>query len=273
MFKIRNLFLILIFVFSTFGQQQNLKIATEADIKEDISSNTCKNSERLEAVKKIFKKKGASDEQIKIEKLKDVENVVVTKKGETDETVIVGAHYDKTSDGCGALDNWTGITILANLYQTMKDVKTRKTYVFVAFGKEELGLLGSDEMARGIPKEKREQYCAMVNLDSFGLTYPQVMTNISDKKLTDLAKKLADDLKMPFADAPIEYASSDSESFRKQKIPAISIHGLTNKWQEYLHSTKDKVENVNIQSVFVGYQFVLRYLVKIEESGCGDFRK
>jgi Iap family predicted aminopeptidase len=262
-----------ILFFAVGAAAQSAKISTEEEIKNDIAANVCKNSERLDAVKKLFLKLGASEADIKIEKIKDVENLVVTKKGKTEETVVVGAHYDKVPDGCGAIDNWTGIVILANLYRTMKDFSTAKTYVFVAFGKEELGLLGSNEMARAIPKEKRANYCAMVNFDSFGFTYPQAMKNISDEKLIDLSKETAKELNLPFAQATIEFASSDSESFRKQKIPAISLHGLSNNWQEYLHGTKDKVENVNVKSVYIAYRFGLIYLAKIDAKGCADFRK
>lgn len=266
--------LFLLFALTVSGQAQaSVKISNEADIREDIGLNVCKNDERLEAVKKLFRKMGATDAEIKIEKIKNVENVVVTKKGSTEETVVVGAHYDKVSDGCGAIDNWTGIVILANLYRTIKDFNTQKTFVFAAFGKEELGLLGSKEMAEAIPKEKREQYCAMVNFDSFGFTYPQAMTNISDSKLIDLAKETSKEMKIPFAVARIENASSDSASYQRQKIPAISFHGLTASWQQFLHGTRDKVENVDAQSVYVGYRYGLNYLAKIETKGCADFRK
>jgi Zn-dependent M28 family amino/carboxypeptidase len=155
----------------------------------------------------------------------------------------------------------------------MKDFNTNKTYVFAAFGKEELGLLGSDEIARSIPKEKRINYCAMANFDSFGFTFPQVMRNISDSKLTNLAKEVSSELKIPFSDASIEFTSSDSESFRRQKIPAVSIHGLSDKWRDYLHDSNDKLENVNTQSVYIGYRHALNYLAKIDASGCNAFRK
>ncbi len=266
--------ILFIFIFNAKGfPQQKINVSTEEEIKENINLAPCKDKERLEAVKNLFLKMGASDSEIKIEKLKSVENLIVTKKGETEEMIVIGAHYDKVNDGCGAIDNWTGIVILANLYRTMKDFTTQKTYVFAAFGKEELGLLGSGEMARAIPKEKRANYCAMVNFDSFGFNYPQVMTHISDSKLIDLAKENSKELNIPFAQAAIESASSDSESFRKQKIPAISIHGLSNNWKQYLHSSKDKIENVNVQSVYVAYRYALNLLTKMETKSCKDFRK
>lgn len=267
------LFSLCIFGNASFAQEVKVRISTEEEIKENINLGVCKNTERLEAVKKLFQKMGAKDTDIKIEKIKDVENIVVIKKGKTNETIIIGAHYDKTSDGCGLIDNWTGIVILTNLYRSLKDISTEKTYAFAAFGKEELGLLGSDEMARAIPKEKRVNYCAMVNFDSFGFTYPQVMSNISDTKLANLAKEVSDEFKIPFGKAAIDFASSDSESFRKQKIPAISLHGLNDKWTEYLHTKKDKIENVNLTSVYIGYRFGLSYLIKIDAKSCNAFRK
>src|SRR5215204_6778229 len=100
------------------GSAQGIKYSTEGEIKEQIAATPCgKNSERLSAVKELFLKAGASVEDVKIEKIKNVENVVVVKKGKTAETIVVGAHYDKTDDGCGAIDNWSGIVIVANIYR------------------------------------------------------------------------------------------------------------------------------------------------------------
>lgn len=265
--------IVLVLCSATGIAAQSATVSTEEEITTDVKSVVCKNTERLNSVKALFKKMGAADEEMKVEKIDDVENLIVIKKGKTDEKVVIGAHYDKTSDGCGVIDNWTGIVVMANIYRTLKTVDTQKTFVFVAFGKEELGLLGSREMARAIPKEKRGEYCAMVNFDSFGHAYPQVMTNISDEKLTVLAKETAEEIKLPFSKAVIENASSDSESFRQQKIPGISIHGLNDKWQNFLHSSNDKIENVNMKAVYISYRYGLNYLAKIDAKGCGDFRK
>lgn len=264
--------LFFVLTLSAFSQEQIVRFSTEEEIKADVALVPCKDKERLAAVKSLFAKMGANEAEIKIEKLKSAENLVVTKKGKTDETVVIGAHYDKTDEGCGAIDNWAGIVILANLYRTMKDFTTEKTYQFAAFGKEEIGLVGSNAMADGIPKEKRANYCAMVNFDSFGFTYPQALRNISDTSLIKLAEEVSKEMKIPFAQAGIELASSDSESFRRKKIPAITLHGLNNQWQNYLHSSSDKVSNVNIQSIFIGYRHGLVFLSKIENKPCGAFR-
>jgi Zn-dependent M28 family amino/carboxypeptidase len=236
--------------------------------------HVCKNGDRLEAVKNLFRIRGATDDQIKVEKFDNVENLVVSKSGKTQETVIVGAHYDKVDDGCGAADNWTGLVIIANLFASLRNTETEKTIVFVAFGKEEQGLVGSHAMAKSIPKEKRLQYCSMINFDSFGFSYPQVLSNSSNSRMTKFAKELAAEVKMPFAEVSLAgVADADSTSFLNKDIPAITFHGLSSKWAEYLHSSKDKLENVNYQSVLVGYNFAALYLSKVDAKPCNAFRK
>jgi Iap family predicted aminopeptidase len=273
--KFVSVFSLLIFCFSTApAQSPDAEFSTETEIKIDLSADVCKgNDERLEAVVKLFGKMGAKSDEIKVDKFKDADNVVVTVKGKTDETIVVGAHFDKTLVGCGVIDNWSGVVILAHLYRTMRQYETEKTYVFAAFGAEESGLIGSERMAKGIPKERRASYCAMINFDSFGLAYPQALSNISDAKLMDLAEIVSKDLKLPFSKAAITNASSDSASFRQQKIPAVTIHGMNDRWQQFLHGSGDRLENANAKSVYIGYRFGMNFLAKLDASGCGDFRK
>jgi hypothetical protein len=88
-----------------------------------------------------------------------------------------------------------------------------------------------------------------------------------------MARDLAAELKMPFSSASLAgLADADSSTFQHKGIPAITFHGLSNKWQFYLHSSNDKLENINSGSVRVGYNFMLQYLAKIDSAGCGVFR-
>jgi Zn-dependent M28 family amino/carboxypeptidase len=254
-------------------QSKKARIATEADIRADVDLVACKSDERLEAVKKLFIGKGAAESDLVVEKFEKGENLVITKKGSSDETVVIGAHFDKVDEGCGAIDNWTGIVILTNLYGTMKDLSAEKTYKFVAFDKEEKGLVGSNAMAKSIPESERGNYCAMINVDSFGFSYPQVLDNATDPKMRDAAKTLAKEMEIPFAEASLlGVADADSSSFKRVKIPSITLHGLSNDWRNYLHTSKDQLKNVNSTSVYIGYQFVLRYLMKVDAAGCSTFR-
>ena len=102
--------LLLLFVLSfsiqTFGQQINQVVSSEESITESVKLAPCTEKDRIEAVKKLFTQMGAKDDEITVKKFhKDtISNVVVRKKGKSDETIVIGAHYDKTNDGCGATD-------------------------------------------------------------------------------------------------------------------------------------------------------------------------
>ncbi len=248
-------------------------LAQVEDFRSAFASVPCKNEERLPAVKALFLQMGASEADITIEKIKDVENIVLRKQGATDEKIIIGAHYDLAGDGsCGAADNWTGIVAIAHIYKSLKDMKLKKTLLFVGFGKEELGLVGSKAMAKQIKKEEVLQYCAMINVDGVGLTTPQSLTNVSSKKLTELSKELAKKIDVPFEPIFIGNASSDSDSFKNKKIPAISIVGMSAEWPKIYHSKNDQAVRVNPNYVYQSYKLALTLITTINESVCGAYR-
>jgi Zn-dependent M28 family amino/carboxypeptidase len=216
---------------------------------------------------------GAADADMTIGPDKDLRNIVLTKKGKTAETVVVGAHYDKVNSGCGVIDNWSGIVVLAHMYRTVKAMDTEKTYVFAAFDKEEVGLQGSAAMVKGIAKEARAGYCSMVNLDSFGLGYPYILENASSPKMVKAAKDLGAELKVEVKSVSLPgTADADSSSFKDKDIPAITLSALSDAWPRYMHSTNDTLDNTNAASVRLGYQFGLNYLGKIDAGGCDMFK-
>ncbi len=249
-------------------------LAKVEEFRDAFASVPCKNEERLPAVKALFLKMGAPEADITIEKIKDVENIILRKQGETDEKIVIGAHYDLAGDGsCGAADNWTGIVAIAHIYKSLKDVKLKKTLVFVGFGKEELGLVGSKAMAKQLKKETVPSYCAMVNVDGIGLTTPQSLTNVSNKKLTVLAGELARKIDVPFEPIYIGNASSDSDSFNNKKIPAISIVGMSAEWSKIYHSKNDQAVRVNPNYVYMSYKLALSLITTINDNECGAYRK
>jgi len=255
----------------TGAQQPEVKFSSTEQIKEDFNAVPCNDKERLEAVKALFERAGAPSSDVSIDKYRDVENLVVTKKGESDEKIVIGAHYDKVPDGCGALDNWTGIVAMSHVYRTLKDLAAKKTIVFVAFGKEEKGLIGSRAMVNAIGKDQAAQYCAMINIDSLGIGRPQVADNLSSKKLAQLAADVAKEMEMPFSHADIA-GGSDSTAFIGKKIPAVTIHGMDNSWPKILHSSNDQASKVNSVSVYLGYRLVLVMISRLDQSPCDAFR-
>jgi Zn-dependent M28 family amino/carboxypeptidase len=245
---------------------------SKTDLTNQIKGVDCDNADRLREVENLFRRVGAKDSEIVTEKYENVSNVVVTVKGKTEETVVVGAHFDKTTLGCGVIDNWTGVVILANLYRNVKAGANDKTYKFVAFGKEEEGLIGSKALVDDIPNREVSNYCAMVNFDSFGFTETWTLETISDSSLINLAKEIAAARGETFAVMNFSGASSDSKSFRRKNIPAITLSGLDDNWREYLHQDKDQLEHINFDKVYGNLEFSFQYLKAIDGKPCGYFR-
>jgi len=271
--RLTAIFLILLLTpFSAPAQQPSPEVSTLEAIKAEFDAVPCKDGERLAAVRALFEKLGATEADFTLEKYKQAENFIVRKPGKSPETIIIGAHYDKVTDGCGAIDNWSGIVAVAHIYRTLKNVPTQKNILFVAFGNEEKGLFGSQAMVRAIEKEHLGQYCGMINIDSLGMARPQVLDNASSKKMIELAENLAKEMKMPFGHASVAGADADSSSFVARKIPAVTIHGLSNDWRTVLHSRNDQASRVNETSVYLGYRLALSVLVRVDQSACADFR-
>ena len=248
------------------------KLSSPEDIEKEFATVPCEDKDRLAAVKALFEKAGAPADAIRIDTYDDVENLVVVKPGESAEKIVIGAHYDKTADGCGAIDNWTGQVAISHLYRTVRDVRFRKTLVFVAFGREEKGLVGSRAMTRAIPEDKLAEYCAMINIDSLGLGPPQVADNMSSKAMGAFAGALAKEMEIPFAHASIGRADSDSSAFVAKKIPAVTIHGLNDDWRTILHSGNDQAAKVNPVSVYLGYRLALAMAVRLQQAACNAYR-
>ena len=238
----------------------------------DLEAVPCKDGDRLSAVRALFEKMGVPPSDLSIETNKVVSNLIVTRRGASDERIVVGAHYDKTLKGCGAIDNWTGIVAIAHIYKALKTVPLNKTLVFVAFGKEEEGLLGSKAWVDALPKQEMGRLCAMVNIDSLGLGIAQVADNMSSKGLEQLTAGLAEKMNIKYAHEAIPRAASDSNSFLAKKIPALTIHSMTSDWPSILHSTNDQASRVNSTSLYLSYRLALAVVYSIDKASCDAFR-
>ena len=252
--------------------QTPLPISTVDDLLPDLAAVPCDNGKRLDAVRALFEGAGAKPEDIRIEDDTHVRNLVVRKPGLEPGTIIIGAHYDKARAGCGAVDNWTGQVVLTRVFRTLAAAPMRRTLVFVAFGREEEGLVGSRAMAEAIPKDQRQDYCAMVNLDSFGRSGAQVLDNASSPPLRSLAADLAQRMNIPFSHAAVKLADSDSTSFKLIGIPAVTLHGLSGDFGSILHSRRDEPSIVNPVSVHLGYRLALGMVGEIDRASCDAFR-
>src|SRR5579859_4165925 len=192
-----------------------------------------------------------------------VHNVLAWLPGQTDEYVIVGAHYDHLGRGNfdslapsqigqihpGADDNGSGTAGVLELARLLAPHKgqLRRGILFMSFAGEELGLLGSAEWVKE-PTRPLEKAVAMLNMDMIGRIKNQkvyiggVGTGSTLKAAVEQAQANSG-VKIEYS--PGGYASSDHTSFVTKKIPVLFFFsGLHSDY----HKPSDTWEKIDPQS-------------------------
>lgn len=111
------------------------------------------------------------------------------------EAIVIGAHLDAVGNpGCifpGALDNASGSADILAAAKALasSEIKPGRTIIFVFFGGEECGLLGSEKYAES-PIWPKEKVVCMINLDmvgngkgfniSAGKSYPEILKHFAE---------------------------------------------------------------------------------------------
>lgn len=192
-----------------------------------------------------------------------VNNVLAWLPGQTDEYVIIGAHYDHLGRGNfdslapsqigqihpGADDNASGTAGVLELARLLAPQRgqLKRSILFMDFAGEELGLLGSAAWVKD-PTRPLAKAVAMLNMDMIG--------RIKDDKVyiggvgTGSTFKAA--LEQAQKDAPFKieysaggYSSSDHTSFVTRKIPVLFFFsGLHSDY----HKPSDTWDKINAPS-------------------------
>jgi Peptidase family M28/PDZ domain len=191
-------------------------------------------------------------------------NVLGLVRGLSPEAVVVGAHYDHlglgqsgsldpSPDGKihhGADDNASGVAGLLELARrsARRPERPSRTLVFVGFGAEELGTLGSSYLVKN-PTPAVATVAAMVNLDMIGRLRDDVLdvhgvgTSPVWKPLLEEANKSAG-LKLRIHEGG--YGPSDHSPFYAAGKPVFFV--FTGNHAEY-HRPSDTVETINADGI------------------------
>ena len=148
-------------------------------------------------------------------------NVIAVKPGTSSpqEVVVVGAHLDTVPPSPGANDNASGVAAVLEVARLLAEVPTARTIHFVAFGAEELGLIGSSYYVAN----RTLAVTGMVNLDMVGHGSQVLISNSAGTgSLLDVAERVAGRLALPVR--RLRLGSSDHESFERGGVPVVFIH-------------------------------------------------
>jgi hypothetical protein len=215
----------------TAGTAQKLEYAPleKPTVLERLKETPASDSLRATRIKDLFADAGCNGRYLREQPSSSgAPNIICQLPGESDEAVIVGAHYDATATSQRPFDNWAGASLLPALYQSLRQRKRRHTYVFVAFADHEGDLAGAELYAERMSAPERRHTEAMVNLDALGLSPTKVWTSHSDKDLVHSLVVMVYSLKLPASQIDMETAGiTDSEPFAARHIPQITIHSLT----------------------------------------------
>ena len=195
------------------------------------------------------------------------------------EYIVVGSHYDHLGMGGegsgsrrpdtlgvhpGADDNASGDAVVLELAKHFKKVRSPRSIIFMFFGAEEQGLIGSKNFIEWMKKEDAQRkrlpadikgIVAMVNLDMVGRMRDNALSvsgTGTSSEFKAIAEEVAAQTNLNISCTPDGYGPSDQASFVAADIPVLFL--TTGGHMEY-HTPDDVPSTLN----YDGMQQTLEY--------------
>lgn len=211
-------------------------------------------------------------------------NVIGFIDNQADKTVIIGAHYDHLGMGGegslyakgeaihnGADDNASGVGVMLQLAENLKDSVTGNNYLFIAFSGEEMGLLGSNFFTKN-PTIDLQKANYMINMDMVGRLRDDKTLSISGVGTAPIWGQVLNAANPGFKLVLSEsgMGPSDHTSFYLQDIPAL--HFFTGQHEDY-HKPSDDPEKLNYEGMDMIGDYILAIIKELENDDKLAFRK
>ncbi|HEU5336537.1 MAG TPA: M28 family peptidase [Terriglobales bacterium] len=235
-------------------------------VEQRLKSFSRDDSQREAILKQMFTQAGCGEHlsEEPVQHLKQPDLICML-PGQSNDTIIVGAHFDHVRAGDGVVDNWSGASLLPSLYEGLRAQPMHHSFIFVAFAGEEKGELGSADYVHRMSKDDVARTEAMVNMDTLGLGPTEMWLSHADPYLAAALMAVARSLSLPLGAVNVDnVGSTDSEQFARRKIPRITIHSVTQKTWPILHSSKDNMKAMNLDDYYQSYQLIQGYLAFLD---------
>ncbi len=183
------------------------------------------------------------------------------------EFVIIGAHYDHIGYGKkvendsianGANDNATGTAAVMSVARYLAAKKANKRSVmFVLFSAEEMGLKGSNHLAKKLKDQNLNLY-TMINFEMIGApfkdrNYKAFLTGYEMSNMADVINKSVKDTLIGFSEVSKKYSlfkrSDNYGFFQEFNVPCHTISSFDMTNYEYYHHVDD-------ESALMDYEFM-----------------
>lgn len=193
-------------------------------------------------------------------------NVVVTVPGEIEEEVICfSGHYDSVRHSKGVYDNATGVLAILDFLKYFSHKKPKRTLKFLWCGTEERGLVGSTAYVAA-HKETIDQYKLNINIDMLGVVLGKDIACVTgEEAVTHYIDFVAKEQGFGIQTSTGVYPS-DSTPFADAGVPAITFARGAAPGGATIHSKKDVIDFISVESFNKTVDFVLSFANRIIES-------
>ncbi|MBW2961608.1 M28 family metallopeptidase [Mesonia aestuariivivens] len=186
------------------------------------------------------------------------------------EVIILGAHYDHLgikgdSIYHGADDNASGVAALLEIAEKVKahEKELKRSIIFIAFGAEEQGLLGSQFFVEN-PIVPLNNIKLMINMDMLGSLNEKSQVYMGGAGTFLGGVELMKSLGEPNELSPVVHAGSvggsDHVSFYKKGISVLGIHTGGN---ENYHQPTDTIDTLNISGEVKVANYIYQALMEV----------
>ncbi|WP_018305780.1 M28 family metallopeptidase [Desulfitobacterium hafniense] len=192
-------------------------------------------------------------------------NILGGLKGDTEEIILISAHYDHLGifEGQlypGANDNASGVGCVLDVIRRLvrENAVPKKTLVFAFWSGEEMGFLGSKAFVRN-PSFPLERIKAVINVDTIGNGMIGNFGLWADNKAgiaVEAVQKAAAEVSASAMVVSGNGHNSDQITFAKVGIPAVTL--LAREWLENNHTTQDTIGIVKREQVELATEIVYR---------------
>lgn len=211
-------------------------------------------------------------------------NVLGFINNNAENTIVIGAHYDHLGYGAegslhrgekaihnGADDNASGVAVMLNLAEKLKEKNTSNNYLFMAFSGEEMGLLGSNYFVKN-PTIDTKKVNYMINMDMVGRLKADSTLAVYGVGTSPILKQTLkahnENFKLIQKESGI--GPSDHTSFYNADIPVL--HFFTGQHEDY-HKPSDDFEKLNYKGMQTISNYIFNIISDLNDNGKLPFRK
>ena len=188
----------------------------------------------------------------------DSHNVILDLPGETDEMIVLSAHYDSTPLSQCVYDNMSGSVGLLGIADYFRQHPHHYSLRFLWCGSEERGLLGSKAYVAA-HEEDLKKTVLNINLDMIGCIMGKfIACCTSEEKLVHYIEYLASETGFGMAARQGVY-SSDSTPFADKGIPAVSFARIASGNTATIHNRYDTMDVMKAEHMAKDVAFITAF--------------